>query len=411
MSSESTPFLSRDTPSVGISNSDGSKEQIHVGSSRKQFFYESVAFILAVTVILAIGVVLFIKYRLWEPRGFAILIPIISVLVWLLLDAYVLLTMKGLTLWKQGDLPLQKDPEACYIMVGKRTIEYYVWGSDKPDATVAVLCHGSCNTGKGLNGFLYPSAALKELNVKAISPSYPGHGGSDTQPYRKISEWPLDDLSHILEKEKVDKFMVQGSSYGTAHAMATAACFPERCLAMGLNVPYLPKPICRELELWTDADMILDANKLAMPWIILPIMALLDLFNDYLCHGCSMYKEGVKIQQDAPDLVEALVSDAKRSFLRGVWGQTFEMFNADVSQFWQDPRTIQTPNVAVWYAQDDTCCPPEHGKWLAEMFTNKLPENHVSIRSEKKELGHFTYMTKEDRENGGQVKVLIDMIQ
>jgi hypothetical protein len=78
------------------------------------------------------------------------------------------------------------------------------------------------------------------------------------------------------------------------------------------------------------------------------------------------------------------------------------------SQTWPDPRQIKVKNVAVWYAQDDSCVPPEHGKWLEKCLATK--GRNLNVKSDKKGLGHFTYMTPEHCETAVMTKTLLDMI-
>lgn len=164
-----------------------------------------------------------------------------------LLSIYTLATLRGLFVWMRGSLPLTKDPDGKYITTEDgRIVEYFVYGSNNVDAKVCVLLHGSGSTGKFFNQYICQEQALIELNVRAISPSYPGHGGSDVDMFRRITDWPMTDLEPILRKEEVDKFYVVGASYGTAHGMAVASSFPQRVLGLGLIAPYLPEAICRE---------------------------------------------------------------------------------------------------------------------------------------------------------------------
>lgn len=338
-----------------------------------------------------------------------------------------LLSLHGFYIWSRGPLPIQS--ETCESGTtqddtftahhttsadGKqRTIEYFVWGSQRPDATVVVYLHGSNTTGKLFNAFLFPNQVLQSLNVKAISPSYPGHGNSDMDPFRSISHWPTTDLKPVLDDQKVlDKFMVIGSSYGTAHAMATAACFPDQCLAMGLNVPYLPEPICREFKFPTDADMILQEDQLKKPWIVLPLLSIFSiLVQNILGVAIGLFPEGRKLALDDPELFRIIQKDAKRSFLRGVNGQIYEMLNAQTTQHWQDPRTHNTTkNVAVWYATDDTAVPPVHGKWLANLFSNNNRLASCSVRATQTGLGHFTYMDYQHRQTAVMTKELLEMM-
>ncbi|CAB9506920.1 Alpha beta hydrolase [Seminavis robusta] len=355
-------------------------------------------------------------------RSMGLIIKFLLILFLLLGWAYSLLCLYGLYLWCRGEVPLtnsNKDVDGKYIVTttastNDRTIEYFVWGSTKPNATVTVVCHGSNTTGKYFNQYLYPAKTMEAMNVKVISPSYPGHGGSDAQPFRDITDWPKDDLEPILLAEGVDTFMIQGSSYGTAHAMAAASYFsPDRCLAMGLNVPYLPENICREFDLHTDADYILSESSLSHPWILLPILSLLSLTYTQIAKGVGMIAEGPAAMEQIPAVIRALEADCRRSFLRGPIGQAYEMLNSSTNQQWPDPRDIQCQNVAIWYAEDDGACPPDHGEWLADVFTKKERKEKTcktNIRHEKKGLGHFTYMDHASRDQGIMTETLLAMI-
>jgi pimeloyl-ACP methyl ester carboxylesterase len=388
------------------------------GSSldRSTFWRQTIWLVLLLT--LATALTTFSTDRLWHGHG-PLVVPIVLVLLGACLGIYLLMTLHGAYIWRRGELPIPAsavDRDRAKFVTsadGTRQIEYFCWGSERPDATVTVVCHGSGTTGKDFNEFLYPNQVMKQLNVKVISPSYPGHGGSDQHPHRRLADWPKWDLEPILKAESVDQFIVQGSSYGTAHAMAVLAYFPpQRCIALGLNVPYLPEPICREFGFHTDADLVFDEAKLSRPWYILPLLSLLSLFQAVVSKGISWIPEGRQAIQKNPDLVQAMQRDCARSFLRGVNGQAFEMLNATTNQHWPDPRTfIETPMiVAVWYAEDDTACPPAHGKWLAGVFQEK-PGVRTNVRCEKVGLGHFTYMGAKDRENGIMTKTLLEMLQ
>lgn len=323
----------------------------------------------------------------------------------------------GLYLYHRGDSRLDKNKMAeeetskFVVTSGGRSIEYFVWGSSKSDARVAVICHGSACTGRFFNQALYPEHVLVELNVVAISPSYPGHGGSDGLPFRRIADWPKDNLGPILEAEGVDQFFVQGASYGTAHAMATASYFgPEKCVALGLNVPYLPEPICREFGFTTDADFVLSEKLLKKPYVMLPVLSLLHMFSPLFKSALAAVSEGPAFSKESPAVLMALQADIGRTFLRGAYGQVYEMLNGDTNKRWQDPRTIQTKYTCVCYAEDDTQCPPAHGKWLAEIFSSN-PGIKCEVRHEKKGLGHFTYMCPEDQRNATMTRILLSLIE
>jgi pimeloyl-ACP methyl ester carboxylesterase len=401
--------MNEESPLLGKKHS--SNEQGPVIVSRKSFLHQSAWLIIILT--FAVTVTTVASVELWRGYYWGWNIPtfIYSVL-WVSFTVIFLLTLHGLYIWNRGDLPLVKEEGAKYVTAADgRTVEYFVWGSEKTDAKITVVLHGSCATGKYCNQYLYPPKVLEEMNVKAISPSYPGHGGSDTHPFRRIADWPTTDLEPILRQEGVAKFLVQGTSYGTAHAMATAVCFPKRCVAMGLNVPYLPETICREFEYHTDADMVLTEAQMQKPWIILPILSLLSIFQGIVGKTAWIVPEGRKAKAANPELFQALEADVQRSFLRGVWGQSFEMLNSATNQHWQDPRTIETSCLAVWYAEDDSAVPPAHGEWLVNALSSeKVTETHTSIRHENKGLGHFSYMGQEDQDNAVMTRELLQLL-
>ncbi len=96
--------------------------------------------------------------------------------------------------------------------------------------------------------------------------------------------------------------------------------------------------------------------------------------------------------QVKPWVIDAIYEDQKgRLVARGTQGQAWEQFSFDVTVLWGfDPREIETRNVAVWYARDDSLVPPSHGEWLANHFGSKESVK-ISVRSEDAGLGHFTY--------------------
>ena len=60
------------------------------------------------------------------------------------------------------------------------------------------------------------------------------------------------------------------------------------------------------------------------PWIILPILSLLSMFQGIVGKIVWIIPEGRKAKAANPELFQALEADVQRSFLRGVWGQSFE---------------------------------------------------------------------------------------
>lgn len=375
---------------------------------RKDFLRRTILLLSTVSLLWTLTVITILRF--W--KGW--LLPVVCVALLVVIGCYLLLTLYGFYVWRRGDLPLdskRRDPIATYLQTPEgRTIEYFVWGSTSTNATAMVVLHGSSTTGKYLNQFLWPDSVMRILNVKVISPSFPGHGGSDTQPFRRIKDWPVTDLLPILQNERIQTFIVQGIWYGTSHAMATASILKDRCLAMGLVIPYLPEPICREFGFHTDADTVLKESQFHQPAVILPVISLLSLGQGFFGAAFGAYPESAKAMAENPEFFVAMSKDLSRSFLRGVYGQAFELLDGSIAQNWPDPRSIETPVVAVWYAEDDSCVSPAHGKWLAGTFEQKK-SIHTNIRIEKKGLGHFTYFGADDTDTGLQTDVLLNALR
>ena len=98
----------------------------------------------------------------------------------------------------------------------------------------------------------------------------------------------------------------------------------------------------------------------------------------------------------------------ERGTVRGVVGNAWESAR-DVCYEWGfDPRRIETRNVVIWHAADDTPCPAEIGRWLAEMFRAK-EDVRVEFRDDDVGFGHVTYSRGEFAEpRGSMVRALLD---
>jgi len=164
---------------------------------------------------------------------------------------------------------------------------------------------------------------------------------------------------------------------------------------MGLNVPYLSDQICKEFDLESKADALPrpDARTWYQAWNFLVADLMFDApFVSPAARFMAHLPEGKKTMQVKPWAIEGVGDDQRnRLVARGTQGQGWEQFSFDVTVLWGfDPRGIETRNVAVWYARDDSMVPPSHGEWLADHFGSKEGVK-TSVRSEDKGLGHFTY--------------------
>lgn len=270
------------------------------------------------------------------------------------------------------------------------------------------------------------------------------------QPDRRIANFPRDDLAPILWAEGVDEFLVDGHSLGTSHALAVAWYFgapscrasrparelpvwirrgsclgpnhaEHRCIGLGLNCPYLSTPLCDELGFRCDADdLFLVRNNDPREWhaawnfTLADVTNLLPFASPPMAIGHMIWP---KLAEERPWVLPMVAEDQKRTGARGYVGQGYEMTCYATNTLWGfDPRHIRTKHVAVWWAHDDgspgiapsgqppPCvvapsisaaplrvgCPPEHGKWLAELF-ERTEGVQTRNRSVDIGLGHWSF--------------------
>jgi len=128
-----------------------------------------------------------------------------------------------------------------------RVVEYFVYGSEKPDAKVLVQNNGSMGTAWAFSQFERANSKLRELNIKGISLTRPGVAYSSLNFGSNLLYWAQHDVNAVLAAEGVDKFMVEGISQGSGEAMAIAFAHPARIEKMHLIVPMLPMELSKEV--------------------------------------------------------------------------------------------------------------------------------------------------------------------
>ena len=118
-------------------------------------------------------------------------------------------------------------------------------------------------------------------------------------------------------------------------------------------------------------------------------------------------RTGRRVAEDAA-LLAHFRDSVLRGTVRGSVGNAWESA-LDVCYEWGfDPRLIETRNVVIWHADDDTACPAEIGRWLADMFRAR-ESVRVDFRDEDVGFGHVTYSRGEfAAPEGSMVKALLD---
>ena len=115
-----------------------------------------------------------------------------------------------------------------------RDLEYDEYGD--PDGTPVIFNHGLSDSRLIRN----PDDELTaSLGVRVVVADQPGVGGSDPQPGRKIADWGTD-MEELADALDLDEFNVAGHSGGGPHALAIAACLPNRVSKVVLASPVAP---------------------------------------------------------------------------------------------------------------------------------------------------------------------------
>jgi pimeloyl-ACP methyl ester carboxylesterase len=292
-----------------------------------------------------------------------------------------------------GAPPEPINPQSIVAQGGKfvtlpdsRILEYFVYGSTNADATVLVQIAGSFGTGRiFLEGDI--EEMCKKLNIKGIAITVPGFGFSTVNVGGRIIDF-AEDVDQVLKAENVDNFIVEGTSYGSAFAMALAWLFGKqgRVNGMHLHVPYLPLDISQGQEPHLGKAEALETSTA-------------ELQNFSSCHNFCLasfacWFAGMCGPCCAPAIPDYPAggkfawNDMQRSAIHSVYGGVFNTTADRVLTNWGfDVREIQLkgPNqVLISYATDDTDSPPDHGKWLAEYF-------QASVNADGG-LQHLTYL-------------------
>jgi pimeloyl-ACP methyl ester carboxylesterase len=321
---------------------------------------------------------------------------IIVILIIVASVAYLAATGFGLHLIKQGQRPfdaaaLEADGGKYITTSDGRVVEYFVSGSTDRAAKVVVNLHGSGTEAMEQHRLYAP--ICEALGIRGIAIGLPGYGFSDMQPGRQVKNWPIDDLDAVFAQEGVDTFMITGHSQGNPHAMAAAYHFGDRCEGLGLYAPLLPADLCKEIGIEGAIGMnslpTTDAlRKWYMAWYFTVFHLSLVVFSPWLALK-SLERVTPKLSQE-PKLKERFRDSIQRANIRGSVGGAWESAFDVCFEWGFDPRLIPTKNVCVWHAADDNLCPPEHGRWLAEMFQDKDGVK-VNYRADNQGYGHFTY--------------------
>ena len=183
---------------------------------------------------------------------------------------------------------------------------------------------------------------------------------------RKIREFPKD-VEVVLTAEGCTgmKFWVEGTSYGTSHAMAIAHYFKDSIAGMHLQLPYLPRQVREEEKIESKVT----GTALKLTYKDLQSCKSCHYFCLTSCMCCCLCPSSDF--PEFPDEAKYQYQDIKRSARHSVYGLVFNATEDHVFDWGFDPREIKLKGknqVLVSYAEDDQESPPEQGEWIANYF-------------------------------------------
>jgi pimeloyl-ACP methyl ester carboxylesterase len=263
-----------------------------------------------------------------------------------------------------------------------RVIEYSVHGSTRADAHVVVSAYIS-------EHWTHPEPwdeDYQDLNIKHITISLPGLGHSSCHPGYKISEWPKTDLKPVLEAENVDKFIIWGGGGGCLHALAVVQQSPKRVLSLGLRAPYLPLSVSKEKNLprgqeeFPTTQELKDNTFKAMAFrysvdtMRIPFVSAEPGSWTAYCmeHGYfgADYKDMARFTRDHPKEMASIQSRFSEGAIStdGILYSMAKDVALDCPGLDIPSIQLSGDHMVVWYGNDDSTCPPSHGKCLADLF-------------------------------------------
>jgi pimeloyl-ACP methyl ester carboxylesterase len=303
-----------------------------------------------------------------------------------------LLTLWGVSIRRRGMKPivqeeLQAVDQRLATTHNGRQVAYCTYGSLDPAVPVVINIHGS-GLEAGFERAIYKKICIA-LDCRGIAISLPGCGFTDEKPGRQVKDWATEDLAAVLDAEGVNQFHITGHSQGTAHAMAAALVFQERCIGLGLNAPFLPAALCKELaiEATMGTGVTPTSTQLkrdSMGWYFAIFHILFSMLPPSF--AASLITKGFPKVKEDYELVNRYECSMRRAVIRGTSGVAWETAQDTCFDWGFDVRDVNNVNACVWHSDDDSAIPAAQGKWLAKHLG-------ASYRHASEGYGHMTYCT------------------
>jgi len=280
---------------------------------------------------------------------------------------------------------MSKTNQQLRLATGRR-LAYDEHGA--ADATPIFYFHGSPST--RLEWHLFGSDALaRKLNVRVIVPDRPGLGRSDSQPGRRISDWPADVIA-LADHLALARFAVVGYSGGGPYAAVCALKIPERLTHVGIvsgTGPFDEPGLSAGINPFSLRFIQLARTN---PWLSRLALRLMGRMVQYWPRrfvtqakaGFPAPDQAVLARPDFQRVFVAVIQEGLRAGPRGA-----QLDTALMASPWDfRPQDIRAA-VHLWHGEADANAPLAMGRYMAATISN----SHASFYPGE---GHLSLMAK-----------------
>ncbi|GAC1645602.1 MAG: alpha/beta hydrolase [Candidatus Dormibacteraceae bacterium] len=263
-----------------------------------------------------------------------------------------------------------------------RTLAWRWWGD--PGAIPILRLQGT----PGSRLYRHPDPAMqRNLGVRHLMADRPGFGGSTRLPGRGIADI-AGDLVALLDFHQLDRVPVMGTSGGGPHALALAATYPERVLAVSVIVgasPLNPEEVDRQVGVnamgyaaakrgWDELHQLLEGIRVRL----LGAEGMAGVLADAPAEDRAIMEDPVWQRISRTSVGEALRQDAA-----GWTDETMAMIND-----WDFELEEVGAKVTWWHGDNDKNAPLSAARRAAARLRD------VDLRVWRRE-GHFASMVHE----------------
>ncbi|HEV8650355.1 MAG TPA: alpha/beta fold hydrolase [Actinomycetes bacterium] len=264
-----------------------------------------------------------------------------------------------------------------------RSLEVSVSGPD--EGTPLVVHHGTPSARTQFPPFA-KATAVRELRL--VSYSRPGYGGSARQPGRAIADCAADTLA-IIQQLGASRFYTAGWSGGGPHALACAALLPDRVLSCATIAGVGPfgaagldflEGMGRENH--EEFGAALAGPSELQAYLEREARAFAGLTGEQVAAALGDLVSPVDVTALTGDFAAYVAASFRQAVSNGIWGW-FDDDLAFTRSWGFGLDDIRVP-VVVWQGGQDRMVPFAHGRWLAAHVPGARPrllaeEGHLSI--------------------------------